>query len=537
MIEYANDLTLQVIPKNFEDNMKWREQVLGRIDREPDFAQEVIELCKRDIDFFFNGFLWTFDPRGGENKDLPFITYGFQDDFLLWLNGIYFEQKDGLVEKSRDMGVSWMILGFILQQWLFSAGFNALLGSYIEDLCDNHTLDSNFERLRYLIRNLPPCFYPLKNDKSVDYHMRLENKLNGNMIVGYAPTVNFSRQGRYSLVWTDEFAFWQQGRTAWTAMGDATKCRIVVSTPNGKGNKFADLALKSNIEKKTLHWSLHPKKTQEWYQAECERRTEEEIAQELDINYNKSVTGRVYHEFCERNYSDFQEYDPLQPLYVAWDFGDDSTSLIWLQLDKRDLTVRIVDAYENSKLFIDFFVPFVTGEVKSITGIRGYQYSTEELVMIEKHKRWQAATHYGDPTGGNHSNKYETTYFVELKKHGIIVNCNWAEFDFKTRHRKTTLLIRRLVVDKRLTSFIDAIENARYPDRGENSQATTANDKPIHDWTSHFRTALEYYATNEKVKGETNNTVISRSQDLIENKIKQLDRRRKVSNPSYKSAC
>lgn len=40
-----------------------------------------------------------------------------------------------------------------------------------------------------------------------------------------------------------------------------------------------------------------------------------------------------------------------------------------------------------------------------------------------------------------------------------------------------------------------AILNARYPERKESSQSTKAFELPIHDWTSHFRTALEYFAT------------------------------------------
>lgn len=34
--------------------------------------------------------------------------------------------------------------------------------------------------------------------------------------------------------------------------------------------------------------------------------------------------------------------------------------------------------------------------------------------------------------------------------------------------------------------------NARYPDRAENTKAVTPVKKPIHDWTSHYRTATEY---------------------------------------------
>ena len=44
--------------------------------------------------------------------------------------------------------------------------------------------------------------------------------------------------------------------------------------------------------------------------------------------------------------------------------------------------------------------------------------------------------------------------------------------------------------------WIEAMQNARYPERSENSQATSEINLPIHDWTSHHRTATEYFAVN-----------------------------------------
>ena len=41
--------------------------------------------------------------------------------------------------------------------------------------------------------------------------------------------------------------------------------------------------------------------------------------------------------------------------------------------------------------------------------------------------------------------------------------------------------------------FASAIMNARYPERPETSNATTAIVLPVHNRTSHYRTALEYF--------------------------------------------
>ena len=45
--------------------------------------------------------------------------------------------------------------------------------------------------------------------------------------------------------------------------------------------------------------------------------TPEKIAQELEIDYNTAIVGRVYPEFPKS--SEFVEYDMEKPLYIAID--------------------------------------------------------------------------------------------------------------------------------------------------------------------------------------------------------------------------
>ena len=74
-----------------------------------DSASRVRIAFGRDILFAFNVFFWTFDPRTKE-KDLPFITYDFQDKAILEINDAIDKQEDLFADKSRDMGVSWIVL-------------------------------------------------------------------------------------------------------------------------------------------------------------------------------------------------------------------------------------------------------------------------------------------------------------------------------------------------------------------------------------------------------------------------------------------
>jgi len=46
--------------------------------------------------------------------------------------------------------------------------------------------------------------------------------------------------------------------------------------------------------------------------------------------------------------------------------------------------------------------------------------------------------------------------------------------------------------EDRVTQLVNVLCNSRYPERKEGSESTSENNKPVHNWTSHGRSALEY---------------------------------------------
>jgi hypothetical protein len=60
---------------------------------------------------------------------------------------------------------------------------------------------------------------------------------------------------------------------------------------------------------------------------------------------------------------------------------------------------------------------------------------------------------------------------------------------------KTRTNIYRIRYNENCLDFANAILNARYPERKEDSNSTKENILPVHNWTSHARTALEYFVT------------------------------------------
>lgn len=301
-------------PKDYRSNLLFRRKILLRAEKDLVYRAKLKELFHRDILFAFNTFFYTLDVRKRPFHHQPFCTYPYQDEMIVSLVKAINEGKDIPTEKSRDMGVSWMVILVFLWFWLDpEGGADFLLGSRIEDYVDKKgDMRTLLEKARYALYKLPLWLRPKNFQKKVhDNFMKLANPETGATITGESNNENFSTGGRYLAILFDEFAKWKQtDESAWTAAGDATPCRIPVSTPFGVGGKYYEI-ITSAKNKLRLHWSLHPTKGAEaycpwprvqsqidawdgrpefwvrspWYDKENLRRTPDEVAQELDISY------------------------------------------------------------------------------------------------------------------------------------------------------------------------------------------------------------------------------------------------------------
>ena len=308
------------VPKGYRENLEWRGKLLARCKEDLDLRAVVRELYERDPIFAFNGFFWTYDPRKRPFHHQPFLTYGYEDELILELKESVESGKDTVIDKSRDMGITWVVLELFEWFWTKSTGgFDFLVGSRIADYVDKKgDPRTHFERLRYNLYRLPKWLRPRGFDRGKhDNFMKLVNPETGSAITGESNNANFSTQGRYAAVFFDEFAKWEvTDEKAWMSAGDATPCRIAGSTPFGAGGQFYRLVMGAEGGAKRLryHWSLHPEKSvglsclwptpndddrgrmgedfkpveklvSPWYMRETTRRRQTEIAQELDIDY------------------------------------------------------------------------------------------------------------------------------------------------------------------------------------------------------------------------------------------------------------
>lgn len=456
-------------------------------------------LCERPentaegIKFFINNFCYTFSPKT-KIKHLPFITFEFQDRAIEWIVDCIEGKKDGLVEKSREMGMTWLLFVVIpVYYWLFRDGANILVGSYKEMLVDDKTVDSIFGKIDYLLEGLPKWMLPKKfNPKKHRTKLKLINPSNNNLISGDTMNPHFGRGARKTIILFDELGFWDYAKDAWESSGDTTDCRIANSTPHGY-NYYAQLRENDSMDVLTLLWKLHPLKDQLWYNHEKERRTEEELAQEIDISYSKSREGKVYPEWNEINMvQGLFPYNDELPLYIGWDFGKtDDCSIVWAQRDYMTDRLRIIDVYRNTGKNIDFYAPFVTGIVSS----DGYKYTKEELEIIGEHKEWKRGTHFGDPAGRFVNAVSDETVISVLRNFGIIINFQdrWKSFNLRKSATKRLIMDGIDLNKNPRTDYFDiCIINSSYPKVKQEGLDVINSVKPKHDAYSHHRSALEY---------------------------------------------
>ena len=278
---------------DYEAVYRQRAERLQRI-REPGYDLAALKAFYRDHPVeFITDWGMTFDPRNAEvglPTVMPFLLFPKQAEFIVWLRERWLGREDGLAEKSRDMGVSWLCVAFAVWMWLFHAGTVAGFGSrkeeYVDDLNDPKSL---FWKARKFIELLPVEFRPVGYlPKKHAPFMTIVNPENGSTMVGEAGD-NIGRGNRTAIYFKDESAFYERAESIDAALSQTSNCKIDVSTPNGNGNPFYRKRHSGKVKVFSFHWRDDPRKGPEWYAKQQNDLDPVVLAQEVDIDYNAST--------------------------------------------------------------------------------------------------------------------------------------------------------------------------------------------------------------------------------------------------------
>lgn len=263
-------------PINPVEVLAWRSQHIAKMRADPQFKAACMQHYALHPADFITDFCMTVDPRA-EVKVFPLIMFRRQIELVGALHDCLRDNESLLVDKTRDMGASWVCLSFMLWCWLFKPNTILLAASRKELLVDRlGDASTLFHKLRVMIEWLPKdIFFPNTGFSIKDNapYMRIMNPENGAVIVGEAGQA-IGRGGRYQMALLDEAAFVENQESVDSALGDACPVRISVSTYSQMNDLFhrqrkagLDLPAKApgRLRVFVMDWRDHPAKTQEWY--------------------------------------------------------------------------------------------------------------------------------------------------------------------------------------------------------------------------------------------------------------------------------
>lgn len=343
----------KLIPKDYEANLRYRKEVLQECAKSSDFRSGILEICSKDILFFINTFCYQFNPQNKGEEVGPFITWDFQDEAILELISAIEEGEDLRIEKSREMGATWICLLVMLWYCLFHHWKKFLLISRDEDSVDRvDDPDSLFWKLTFAVQWLPNFMKMGVSKKKMGMKFALTNcTINGEAATGKAGV-----GGRATAAFLDEFSQNPNAAEVWARTADTTSCRIVNFTHVGQDTMAYTLCYDEQYEGMRsilMHWSQHPEKRKglyrydtetndvvildtlykfepdfvfvmdgkpvggpfpclrsPWYDLQCRRRPARAIAMDLDIDprgatkqfYEAVIIANLKSKYCEEPY-------------------------------------------------------------------------------------------------------------------------------------------------------------------------------------------------------------------------------------------
>lgn len=249
---------------------------------------------KNHIDDFVHDWGVTIDPRDPRKPAImPFLLMPKQREWIQWQFERWQRQEDGVTEKSRDCGLSWLAMGFSVSMCLLWDNVSIGFGSEKEDKVDRSgDPDCLFYKGRMFLQYLPACFRGPWDLKKNSAHMRLAFPTTGSSITGEAGD-NIGRGGRKTIYFVDESAHVERPKLVDASLVANTNCRIDISSVNGSANSFYDRAHNPNIPKFTFHYLDDLRKTAAWV-AEKKAKTDPVVwAAEYEINYAASIEGVI----------------------------------------------------------------------------------------------------------------------------------------------------------------------------------------------------------------------------------------------------
>jgi hypothetical protein len=249
---------------------------------------------------FINDWGLTVDPRNvGTDRPvvLSFLLDPRQREWIEFTFDHWRRRQYAMTVKSRDVGVSWLIVAFSIAIVTLYDDVAIGWGSFKKEKVDwKGDMGSIFEKGRAFFEGLPEEFRGGYDARIHSFERRLFVPKTRGSIIGEIGD-NIGRGGRTTIYFVDETAYLEHGEMVDAALSKNTMCRQDVSSVHGMMNTFAQRAHQKSIlengQRFNFHWRDNPRMTQDDYDKFLETWGPVITAQELDMNFQASVEGIV----------------------------------------------------------------------------------------------------------------------------------------------------------------------------------------------------------------------------------------------------
>jgi phage terminase large subunit len=251
---------------------------------------------------------------------------------------------------------------------------------------------------------------------------------------------------------------------------------IFISTPRGR-NHFYELCEMAKTQPDWWYQKLTYKDTgvlsEEDVQLEITQGMSEELAQqEYECSFDRGVDGAFYAKLITKMRDENRilpiNYDPYKLVHTAWDLGwDDDTAIIFFQIDGNRINIIDCESYSNKTL----------AWAKNLLLSKPYKYGT-----------------YLYPHDVDHVDGLSTglTRKEILEDMQIPVTMVPRSFIVDGIEAVRVLLSSRIYINSdKCQNLIKSLENYH---REYDEKRKTYQEKPKHDWSSHFCDAIRYLA-------------------------------------------
>lgn len=314
---------------------------------------------------------------------------------------------------------------------------------------------------------------PIEGIKINEAELRIDYP-NGSRISLYGADNPDSLRGLgFDGIIADEYGDWRPSVWSYVirpALADRQGWAIIIGTPKGRNQFYEshkhaqrDKTWLSIVLKASESGILHPDEMV----ALKNELSDDAWRQEMECDFDAALPGAFYgkelwlaeqHKRIKPNL-----YNPDLPVHVVMDLGySDDTAIIWFQVDS---VLKIIDCYSNNKLSIEHYYQ----KMKS----KPYKYG-----------QWLWLPHDARAKSLQTGRSIEEQFESYGEKVRIV-----PELSLMDGIQAARLSLKNCEIDEKCEDLLAALKQYQ---RAYDEDKKCFQDKPRHDWTSHYADAFRY---------------------------------------------